>query len=144
MTRGEQLRAVFDTNVLVSAILFPQSAPGQALMLARRLGVLLASQELTEEIGAVLNRPKFDRYVTRDVRDEFLVTFIAEVELVEVAEQIDACRDPKDNKVLDVAANGRATCIISGDADLLVLHPFRSIPILSPADFLARYREEQA
>ena len=144
MTRGEQLRAVFDTNVLVSAILFPRSVPGQALMLARRLGVLLASQELTEEIGAVLNRPKFDRYVTRDVRDEFLVTFIAEVELVEVVEQIGVCRDPKDNKVLDVAANGRATGIISGDADLLALHPFRGIPILSPADFLARYREEQA
>jgi predicted nucleic acid-binding protein len=57
--------------------------------------------------------------------------------LVEITEMIEACRDPKDNKVLEVAVNGQATCIVTGDEDLRILHPFRGIPILTPAEFLA-------
>nr|WP_232285716.1 putative toxin-antitoxin system toxin component, PIN family [Crocosphaera chwakensis] len=46
------------------------------------------------------------------------------------------CRDPKDNKFLEVAVNGNATHIITGDKDLLELHPFRGISILKPKQFL--------
>ncbi|WP_459868116.1 putative toxin-antitoxin system toxin component, PIN family [Endothiovibrio diazotrophicus] len=49
------------------------------------------------------------------------------------------CRDPKDNKFLELAVAGGASALITGDQDLLALHPFRGIPILAPADFLAQY-----
>lgn len=52
-------------------------------------------------------------------------------------EQIEECRDPKDNKILEVAVEGKADVIVTGDKDLLVLHPFRGIPIIGPAEFLA-------
>lgn len=55
------------------------------------------------------------------------------VELVAIIERIGACRDPTDDKFLELAVNGHADFVVSGDADLLVLSPFRAIPIISPA-----------
>ncbi|HEU0026710.1 MAG TPA: putative toxin-antitoxin system toxin component, PIN family [Ktedonobacterales bacterium] len=132
------LRTVCDTNVLVSGILFPRSIPGQAVAYACKQGVLLTTHELVTELRDVLARPKFDRYITRTVRDEFLAGYIVEAEFVPVIERVAVCRDPKDDRILDATINGRATCIISGDDDLLTLRAFRGIPVLTPGDFLAR------
>jgi putative PIN family toxin of toxin-antitoxin system len=66
----------------------------------------------------------------------FLVALLKESELVEVATAIAECRDTRDNKFLELAVDGKADYIISGDEDLLVLHPFRGIPILTARDFL--------
>lgn len=49
---------------------------------------------------------------------------------------IRACRDPRADKFLEVAVRGRADLILTGDQDLLALHPFRDIAILSPVDYL--------
>ena len=57
-------------------------------------------------------------------------------ESVAIIERIAECRDPKDDKFLELAVYGSASCLITGDEDLLVLHPFRGIPILSAAQFL--------
>ncbi len=62
--------------------------------------------------------------------------------VVAIGEEVHACRDPKDDKFLDLAVNGQATCLISGDADLLALHPFRGIAILTPAQFLQTLSQE--
>jgi predicted nucleic acid-binding protein len=56
---------------------------------------------------------------------------------VTITERIVACRDPTDDKFLELAINGHADLIVSGDADLLALNPFRHIPIIPPADFVA-------
>ena len=63
---------------------------------------------------------------------------VYESELVEITEVVDACRDPKDDKFLELAVSGRATHIISEDDDLLALHPFRGIAILTPQGFVAQ------
>jgi uncharacterized protein len=76
------------------------------------------------------------RYVDVEDRETFLALLTLRATLVEISEEIQACRDPKDDKFLSVAVNGDATAIISGDHDLLVLHPFRGIPIMTPSDFL--------
>jgi uncharacterized protein len=133
----EEARFVLDTNVLISASLFPRSVPGLAFALARSRGQVLTSQAMVEELRDVLARTKFDRYLSRDLRDEFLVGFIAAAEFVQVLEQVSVCRDPKDNRVLEAAVNGRATCIVSGDDDLLTMQVFQDIPIFTPASFLA-------
>jgi len=57
-------------------------------------------------------------------------------EPVEIKTRIRACRDPKDDKFLEVAVDGRADAIVTGDHDLLELHPFHGIAILTPADYL--------
>jgi uncharacterized protein len=59
-------------------------------------------------------------------------------EFVPIVYPVRACRDPKDDKFLEVALNGKAAVILSGDSDLLALHPWQGIPILSPAEYLKR------
>lgn len=58
------------------------------------------------------------------------------MQIVEIEESIRICRDPKDDKFLEVAVNGQATSLMTGDQDLLILHPFRSIPIVTPRTFV--------
>ncbi len=131
-------RFVFDTNVLISAALNPHGTPRAALVAAGEAGILLASVETLAELESRLHRPKFDHYLDTADRAVFLKEVRCTVRLVRIAERTTACRDPKDDKFLDVAVAGEADALITGDADLLVLHPFRGIPILRPADFLVR------
>jgi predicted nucleic acid-binding protein len=67
----------------------------------------------------------------------FLVALLKEAELVNITEQVTAYRDASDNKFLELAVNGEANFIITGDNDLLILNPFRGIPILTPKQFLS-------
>jgi len=129
-------RYVFDTNVLISALLFKDSKPGQAFYLALERGVILLSLPAVMELNEVLRRKKFERYLLEEERDRFLAALIMEATMVEIAEHINACADPKDDIFLELAVYGGATCIISGDEHLLKLHPFRGIPIIMPDDFL--------
>ena len=130
-------RAVLDTNVVVSAMLSRASVPAQVfLYLARRRGLLISEASKSELVDVIL-RPDFDRYLQEDDRVEFLTSFEQQAQLIEVTHSITACRDPKDDKFLELALSGRATHIITGDQDLLDLHPFHGIPILTPTAFLA-------
>lgn len=129
-------RYVFDTNTVVSALLFDRSTPGRALQTGLESGVLLLSEAVAAEFSIVLRRPKFDPYVRRERRDEFLTGLVRAAVVIEPAVHVRACRDPSDDKFLELAVTAEAACIVSGDEDLLVLHPFRGIPILTPAQFL--------
>ncbi|MDE2954726.1 MAG: putative toxin-antitoxin system toxin component, PIN family [Gemmatimonadota bacterium] len=129
-------RYVFDTNVIVSALLFSQSTSGRSLKIALNQGALLLSEAVAEELGEVLRRDRFDRYVKRETREEFLQSLIQSATFIEIIAHIEICRDPKDDQYLELAVNGKADCIISGDADLIVLSPFRGIDILPPHEFL--------
>ena len=129
-------RFVLDTNVIVSALLMKKSVARDALDRARAEGEILLSLTFIEELHDVLSRPAFDRYIDEEDRLRFLSLFIKEATLVEISEQIQECRDPKDDKFLELAVNGNATLIISGDKDLQVLNPFRNISIFSPREFL--------
>ena len=129
---------VVDTNVLVSSALFRQSVPGLAVSIVRRQGEFLTSPETLAELNEVLRRPRLDRVAPLEVRLEALVDVVLFGREIEIVERIVACRDPDDDKFLEVAVNGRADVLVSGDQDLLALHPFRGIPILTPAEFLAR------
>ena len=126
------MRFVFDTNVLISALLLPDSKPRQALDLALQKGKILLSFTVLAELYEVLSRKHFRRYIDEDDIQMFVAVLTRETEWVDVNEQITACRDPKDNKFLELAVSGRATHIITGDTDLLALHPFRGIQIVPP------------
>ena len=129
-------RIVFDTNVIVSALMFPRSVPRQAFNLAYSTGKILASTATTLELEEVLSRKKFEKYFSMEERIQFVARFFADAEIIEIKEKITACRDRKDDKFLELAANGKADYIITGDQDLLVLHPFQNIVIISVSDYL--------
>ncbi|WP_059000268.1 putative toxin-antitoxin system toxin component, PIN family [Leptolyngbya sp. NIES-2104] len=133
---SRKVRYVFDTNVIVSSLLFKSGNPSKAFRYALKHGEILVSLELLEELSDVLGREKFDRFVTSEERDEFLETFVERATLVEIIERVQECRDPKDDKILELALNGQAEYIVSGDKDLLVLNPFRDVKIVTAEEFL--------
>jgi putative PIN family toxin of toxin-antitoxin system len=133
------MRAVVDTSVLVRAVIRPTGAAGPVLMRLRRGDYsLLYAQSLLEELVDVLNRPRIrDKYGLTDEDIQAVVGLILlRGEAVEPQERVAACRDPRDDKFLEVAVAGEADAIVTADQDLLELHPFAGIPILSPAAFL--------
>ena len=134
----EPERIVADTNLLVSRLLLPQSLPAQAVRKAVNEGQLLVSDATLGELADVLSRAKFDPYVSLEDRQDFIRVLNRVAERVIVTAPIKACRDPKDDKFLEVALNGEANLILTGDRDLLALHPFRGVDILSPREYLER------
>jgi putative PIN family toxin of toxin-antitoxin system len=132
-------RFVLDTNLIVSAALLEGSVSRLAFESAFINGEVLISSEVQAELSEVLMRRKFDRYISEERRLRFLANFLSLTTVVQVTEQIHACRDPKDDKFLELAISGGASSIISGDNDLLILHPFRHISILTPAKFLETF-----
>jgi len=88
------MRVVFDTNVLVSALLIENSTPARAFLAALDHGEILLSEALGFEIQRILRKRKFSRYITAEQRDEFMVALVQAATLVEVKEEITVCRDP--------------------------------------------------
>ncbi|NJO83046.1 MAG: putative toxin-antitoxin system toxin component, PIN family [Blastochloris sp.] len=129
-------RYVIDTNTFISAVLLPGSIARQALDQALTTGVLLVSEPTILEVMQVITRPKFDRYIPEANRRLVLSLLLRQTTLLVVTIRISDCRDPKDNKFLELARTGSATAIISGDKDLLELHPYHGIAILTPGEFV--------
>jgi putative PIN family toxin of toxin-antitoxin system len=129
-------RVVLDTSTLIGAILKPQSVPAQALAFAIEHAEILASPETLDELARVLRRDYLDRYRSVAERDAFYQFYAEAALLLESVEPLVACRDPKDDKFLALAVAGGASVIITSDEDLLVLQPFRGIPILSARAFV--------
>jgi putative PIN family toxin of toxin-antitoxin system len=130
------LRFVFDTNVLVSALLLPDSKPRQALERALQKGKILLSFAVLAELYEVLHRKQFRRYIEEEDIRNFVAVLTREAEWVDVNVRITACRDSKDDKFLELGVSGLASHIVTGDADLLVLDPFRGIRIVPPQELL--------
>ena len=135
------MRAVIDTGVLVSALIRRQGTTGEVLR-ALRDGRFTAvySTDILVEIIDVLGRPalRFKYHIEPDDISVVINLIRLRGDLMVTVQKVTACRDPKDNKFLEAALEAGADCIVSGDADLLDLTPFENIPILRPAEFLAR------
>ncbi len=129
------MRVVIDTNVFVSAGLKQQSVPSMAARMVTKTGIILKIEDPERELFVTLTRPHLAPLIPPRFR-EWLSAVLAGAELVTINDRITACRDPKDDKFLAVAVSGHADLIVSGDADLLALNPFRGIPILTPAAFV--------
>jgi putative PIN family toxin of toxin-antitoxin system len=131
------MRVVIDTSVFIGRLLLPDSTPARAAMHAIDSGIILVSEDTMNELADVLARPKLDRYLSLKTRQQFLLELGEIAQLVPIIQRIRVCRDPRDDKFLELAVNGQAHLILTGDRDLHSLHPFRGIAILSPADYLA-------
>jgi hypothetical protein len=142
-------RIVLDTSTLVSAALYTGSAPDQVLSMALESFDLCASVETLAELEQVLDRGKFDRYRGREARRAFVATIrrrslLFAMELAELSDVDPPCRDSKDNIFLALALAADANLLVSSDEDLLILHPWRGIPIITPAEFVARFTKSSS
>jgi len=134
--RATPSRIVLDTNIVVSRALVPVSVPGRVVSKALAECVVLASTATIRELEEVIVREKFDRMTPRWKRLEAIRLYGLELTVCEVVDIVTVCRDPKDNMILALALSGNADLIVTGDKDLLCVHPWRGIAILSPADYL--------
>jgi uncharacterized protein len=139
----KKLTIVLDTNTIVSALCFPQSIVRQAFNRAINEHQIVASSATWAELTEVINRQKFDKYVPSKERLLFLETVKQKVIFTEPTETITDCRDPKDNKFLELAVAANAEFIVTGDLDLLILNPFRNISILKSSEFLTRQLDNE-
>jgi putative PIN family toxin of toxin-antitoxin system len=129
------MRIVVDTNIFVSAAIKQASWPASVVRWIDRHGGLIKSKATEDQVIEVLQRP----YITSRMLPSYFANvrrMFSAAESVIILESIVACRDPTDDKFLERAVNGRADMIVTGDHDLLVLHPFRGIPIIDPAAFV--------
>ena len=131
-----RVRVVFDTNALISALIVPSSVPAKALDLAVEHFEIIVSKATWQEFEQKIKKTSLERYFrnTQD-RDAAVHAINRVVTHVAVRSAVTDCRDPKDNLFLELALDGKAETIISGDKDLLVLNPWRGVCIQSPGDF---------
>jgi hypothetical protein len=128
---------IFDASALVSAALKADSVPERALLHAQEVDVFALSAEVDAEIAGVLGRPKFVLAIPLARRERVLVILRRTAVWFEPAVRVTDCRDPKDDKYLELALAAGAETIVSSDDDLLVLNPWRGVRILRPSDYLA-------
>jgi putative PIN family toxin of toxin-antitoxin system len=107
-----------------------------ALDLALKQGKILLSFSVLAKLYDVLGRKQFRHYIREEEIRRFLAFLTREAEWVDINAQIAACRYPKDDEFLEPAVSGQAGDTVTGDADLIALHPFRTIQILTPGAFL--------
>lgn len=135
-------RAVFDTHLLVSYLLVhrPPIATLLETYLAQARFTLITAPELLAELARVLRYPRLQRYYDTATADRCVALIAALSELVELPAEIPPIsRDPDDDRVIACAVVGRADFIVSGDRDWLDLGRVGVIPLLTAAQFLARW-----
>lgn len=130
---------VLDTNVLISAQIKEGSVSALAFDRAFETGLIVCTSKILLEFATRFSKKKFDKYMPAEDRAEAIARAKQAFTFIEPAIEIKACRDPDDDMFLSLAVATNASCIVTGDGALQELHPFRGIPILSPADFLKMF-----
>lgn len=133
------MRLILDTNILISAFVFKSETANIVVRHAVKKHTLLFSESTFKELKSTLLKPKFAEIAELSTIRNFIINLIKIGEFIDPKIIIAECRDPKDNKFIELAVAGNADCIVTGDKDLLVLNPFRGIKIISPADFLIQF-----
>lgn len=132
-------RVLFDTSTLIGVMLKPQSLPAQVFYHAAKYHLLIASAETMGELLEVVQRDKLDRFRKREERLTVLAYYQSLVVTTPVTEEVTDCRDEKDNKFLSAAVSGQVDILVSSDEDLLVLNPYRGIPVLTPRQYAEQF-----
>jgi putative PIN family toxin of toxin-antitoxin system len=144
------VRAVLDTNVLVSSLVAEQGPPRQILdAWLEDLYTLVTSLYLVEELIHVLSYPRIAERIRLDEEElaGILAALLSKAEVTPGQLRLPGVtRDPKDDSVVACAKEGEADYIVSGDQDLLVLSEYEGIQVVTPRQFvalLASLRAEQ-
>ena len=128
---------VFDTSTLVGAASRRTGVPHRAFLHALHTDRVAVSEGMLSELREVLARPRLARFVLPELRDEVLALLSVSGVPFAPGERVTDCRDPKDDLFLELALASGAGILVSSDNDLLVLHPWRGVRILRPAEYLA-------
>lgn len=128
-------RAVFDVNILVSAVLFPGIFRTLVESLDKNKFTLVLSPSLLEDFLRVIEKPKLKRLIIPEFAEDFISLLHQKSLIVEPQIKVRACRDPSDDAVLEAALAAKADMVVTGDKDLLTMRSFKKVMILSPSAF---------
>jgi putative PIN family toxin of toxin-antitoxin system len=131
----KKIPVIIDTNLWISVLISKNYIQLDKLIASNKIQ-LLFSKELIEEFITVTNRPKFKKYFSDTVIERLLLAFDSIGRLVVVKSNVKVCRDFKDNFLLNLAIDGKASYLVSGDNDLLTLKKIGETKIVSMAEFL--------
>ena len=129
-----RVKCVNDTNVLISSAL-TKGAPFRIVEHLIKNNALIFSKETISELSSRITQPKFEKYVSAEDREAYVNNLILSADLVIIDNLIQGCRDRDDDKFLETAVKGDARFIISGDQDLLTMHQFEGIDIVTVQEF---------
>jgi putative PIN family toxin of toxin-antitoxin system len=141
MPIAEPKRIVIDTSIAISAAILPNSISNRAFSLALQHFQLVSSDSTLAELIEVIYRAKFDKYLTDEMRLEFLTVVAQASEFITIRSVIKDCPDPKDNQFLELGIDGDANIILSGDPHLTDMNPYRNIIIIGPKEFVSRLNQ---
>lgn len=129
---------VVDTNILISAILSPDGTARKALDKVYNQFKIAQSEQTYQELKTRINKPKFDKYISDEERKDFLNTVLKKSQFIKVKSKITDCRDPEDNKFLELSIDAKSLFLITGDKDLLVLKSLEEYQdlIITPREFI--------
>ena len=130
-------KIVIDTNLWISFLLTTDYSKIDSL-LSNETIILLFSEELIDEFVEVAQRPKFRKYFSLDDLENLLVKVRTKAEFISVTSIVDICWDTKDNFLLALAQDGKATHLITGDNDLLVLQKIGKTKIITITKYLSK------
>jgi putative PIN family toxin of toxin-antitoxin system len=129
-------RVILDTNIWISLLINKDFSPFDQI-LADKQATLLVSQELINEFIEVTRRPKFKRFFSPSDMQALLLSMSSIAVFIEVTGTVQVCRDEKDNFLLALAKEGKASHILTGDSDLLDLKKFGKTKILTIREYLS-------
>ena len=130
-------RIIIDTNLWISFLLTKDLSKIDSLLKGNHVK-LLFSQELLEEFIEVAKRPKFKKYFSQQDIKNLLSKINTKAEFITVKSNVTICRDAKDNFLLALAKDGKASHLITGDSDLLVLNKISKTEILTITSYLSK------
>lgn len=128
-------RIIIDTNLWISFLLTHDFLKFDEIF-SDKPTTLLFSQNLLNEFIEVAQRPKFKKYFTPDDFESMLFEIKCKSEVISITSTVSGCRNPKDNFLLALAKDGKATHLLTGDKDLLEIKVFGKTKILTISDYL--------
>lgn len=135
----KSLKVIIDSNVWISFLIGKQLATLTDLLSSNRIIIILPSLQF-DELVEVLQRPKFNKYFNQKQIEEFFSLLEEKAEWIDVVEEINLCRDPKDNYLLSAAVQSKADFLVSGDEDLLILEQLYQTQIISFKHFEGHFK----
>lgn len=123
-------RVILDTNLLISFLISQKLDSIDDLLLQGKI-TLLFSNESIEEFITVASRPEFKKYFSNEDIRKLLTFFDSYGKLISISSSITVCRDYKDNFLLNLAIDGKADFLVTGDDDLLCLEKIENVPIVT-------------
>lgn len=135
MAKNRTIKIIIDTNLWISFIISNKITLLDELLFSKKIKILF-STELLDEIAGTISKPKLKKYFTGNSLEEMLTTLEPFIELIEVKHNLNLCRDPKDNFLLNLAKSGKADYLLTGDNDLLAIERIGKCQIIKINSFL--------